>query len=328
MTQVKITQSLIAVGFMAWTTVSVAAGLPVTVATIQSAPWHQVFRTLARVRSNNQITLTAPVGGRVLGPFQRPGLVHAGVILMRIAPVGLRAQIAAARAQERYTQTKLGRYRRLLVHGFVARELVDNLRLALAEAQGQLRALKSEDAAQTLRAPFSGTLRYLVAPGAIVPTALPIMTLMGRGRTWAEALVSPDISRQIHADVHVYLNTGRWHGVGTIRNIGNRASHYGLVRVYIDLPLVAPLLPGQWVRCRIPVDSGQAFRLPVEAIVMHGDRSFVFIVRKGHALPVSVKLLARHQNEAFVQGTLRDGEKVILTGNTRVSPGSAVEIMH
>ncbi len=328
MIPMKITLLSIAIGFMMWASLSVAAGLPVAVTTIQSAPWHKIFRTLARVRSNNQITLTAPVGGRVLGPFQRPGLVHAGATLMRIAPVGLRAQIAAARAQEHYAQTKLQRYSRLLARGLVARELVDNLKLALAQARGQLRSLKAEAAAQILKAPFSGTLRYLVAPGAIVPTALPIMTLMGRGRIWIEALVPPDLSRRIHANGRVFLTTRHWRGAGTIRNIGNRVSHYGLVRVYIDLPLDAPLLPGQWLHCRVPIDAGHAFRLPVKAIVMHGARSFVYIVVKGHALAVSIRLLANHQSEAFVQGALHAGEKVIVTGNTRVSPGSAVEIIH
>lgn len=326
MIQTKTTSLLIAAGFIAWMTSAFAAGLPVSVATIQFAPWHRFFQTLARVRSNNQITLTAPVGGRVLGPFQPSGLVAAGVILMRIAPVGFRAQIAAARAQERYAEIKLRRYSLLLAHGLVARESVDNLKLALAEAQGQLRSLQAEDAAQTLRAPFSGTIRYLVAPGAIVPTALPLMTLMGRGQTWAEALIAPDISRSIHAGERVDLNTGHWQGVGTLRNIGNRASHYGLVRVYINLPLSVSLLPGQWVHCRIPIDSGRAFWLPMRAIVMHGGQSFVFIIRKGHAVRVPVRLLTSHGLVAFVQGALRVGEKVIVTGNTRISSGSAVEI--
>lgn len=328
MTRMKILLPVAASLLLAGVAGAMTRGLPVTVATVKPARWHRLFHTLARIRSNNQITLTAPVGGRVQGPFRRPGLVQAGAILMRIAPVGLHAQIAAARAQELYARTKLARYSRLLSRGLVARELVDNLRLALAEARGQLRSLKAEAAAQTLRAPFSGTLRYLVAPGAIVPTALPIMTLMGRGRIWAEALAPPTVSRRIHAGGRVFLNTGHWQGVGTIRNIGNRASHYGLVRVYIDLPLADPLLPGQWLHCEIPVESGHAFRLPVQAIVMRGNRSFVFIVQQGRAVPVPVKLLTSHQSEAFVQGLLHGGEEVIVTGNTRLSPGSAVEITH
>ncbi len=305
---------------------ALARGLPVSVVPIQAENWNRFFRTLGRIRSNNQITLTAPVGGRVVGPYQPPGFVHEGAILMRIAPVGLRSEIAAARAQVLYARTTLARYSQLLSKGLVAREQVDNLRLSLAEARSQLRSLVSEASAQVLRAPFSGTLRYLVAPGAIVPTALPIMTLMGRGQIWAEALVPPAISKRIHSGEAVGLRLDHWRGKGIVRNIGNRASHYGLVRVYIDLPLVDPLLPGQWLHCRIPVQSGRAFLVPVPAIVMHGDRIYVYVVRGGHAFAVPVRLLTNRRSGAYVQGKLKSGEAVVVAGNTRLRSGSAVEI--
>lgn len=305
-----------------------AGGLPVSVSIIQSGAWHRVFRTLARVRSNNQITLTAPVGGRVLGPFQEPGLVHAGTVLMRIVPVGLHAQIVTAQAQVRYAQTKLKRYTQLLARSLVARESVDQFKLELAEARGQLHSLEAEDAAQILRAPFTGTLKYLVAPGAIVPTSLAVMTLMGRGRIWVDALIPPEIAHEMRPGRLVHLASGHWRGVGTIRNIGNRASHYGLVRVYINLPLAAPVLPGQWVHCSIPTDSGRAFRLPVAAILMRGAESFVYIVRRGHAVRVPVRILSRQHRQAFVQGVLEAGEAVVVKGVTRLRPGSAVEISH
>lgn len=305
---------------------ALAQGLPVRVVPIEVGHWNRFFRTLGRIRSNNQITLTAPVGGRVVGPYQPPGFVHEGAILMRIAPVGLRSEIAAARAQALYARTKLARYSQLLSKGLVAREEVDNLRLALAEARSQLRSLVSEASAQVLRAPFSGTIRYLVAPGAIVPTALPIMTLMGRGRIWAEALVPPTISKRIHSGEPVGLRLVHWQGTGIVRNIGNRASHYGLVRVYIDLPLADPLLPGQWLHCRIPVQSGRAFRVPVPAIVMHGDQSYVYVVRGGHAFAVPVRLLTNRRGGAYVLGNLKAGEAVVVAGNTRLRSGSAVEI--
>ncbi|EQD75268.1 RND efflux membrane fusion protein [mine drainage metagenome] len=313
---------------IAW---AVAGALPVTVSTVQSAPWHKLFHLLARIRSNNAVTLTTPLGsnvvGRVMGPYQRPGLVRAGAVLMRIAPIGLHAEITAARAQEHYAQTTLARYDRLLSKGLVAREAVDNLRLDLAQARGQLHALTAEASAQTLKAPFSGTVRYLVTPGTIVSTAQPLAILRGHGHVWAEALVPPAISSQIRAGDPVTLDAGHWSGSGTIRNIGNRASHYGLVRVYIDLPRGAePLLPGQWLHCGIPLHSGQAFRIPLPSIVMRGDRSFVFIVEHHRAVPVTVTLLTTHGQLAWVKGLLRAGERIVVEGATRLAPGSLVEI--
>ena len=152
-----------------WLTgMSAAWALPVRVAVVASAPAQQENTVLATVESNGQVTLTAAVTGRVLGPLLPAGQVPAGALVAHIAPPGLRATISAAQARAAFSRSQWFRNRKLYADGVLSRQDVEQAKLALDESRSALRVLQAQSNEQQLTAPFAGSLHYLVPAGAVV----------------------------------------------------------------------------------------------------------------------------------------------------------------
>ncbi len=303
-----------------------AFALPVQAVAVQSTPWSREVRVLGTVESIGEVTLAAPVAGRVLGPFLPSGNVAAGAVVARIAPPGLHAGILAAQARVAYARTQLERTRKLFQDGVMAQQDVDQAGLALAEARAALRALEAQSGDQVLTAPFAGTLQYLVPPGAVVNMGSPVARLAGRGEPWARAYVTPAQAQGLRTGARVVIAAQGWHGQGKLRSVGQSARHLGLVSVYITLPPGSPLLPGEWLQLLLPSAGGTAFRVPTPAVVMRGSRSEVFVVRQGRAVAVPVEVVASRGSETWVQGVLRAGEMVVVAGSARMASGTPVEL--
>ncbi|MHB1531787.1 efflux RND transporter periplasmic adaptor subunit [Acidithiobacillus sp.] len=302
-----------------------AFALPVQAVAVQSTPWSREIRVLGTVESIGEVTLTAPVTGRVLGPFLQSGNVAAGAVVARIAPPGIHAGILAAQARVAYARTQLKRTQKLFQDGVMAQQNVDQAGLALAEARSALRALEAQSGDQVLTAPFAGTLHYLVPPGAVVNVGSPIARLAGRGEPWARAYVTPAQTQGLRVGATVAIQAQDWQGQGRVRSVGQSARHLGLVSVYFTLPPGSPLLPGEWLQLLLPSAGGTAFQVPTPAVVMRGARSEVFVVRRGRAVAVPVAVVASRGGDTWVQGALQAGEMVVVAGSARMASGTPVE---
>lgn len=305
---------------------SSAWAVPVTVTTVQSSAWTQIVSVMGQVKSVGMVTLTAPMTGRVVGPFQPSGMLSSGVVIAHIAPPGLQARLQAARAQVGYAQIALQRNRRLLKDGVVARATVDSSELALKQALGNARALQAEQADQSLTAPFTGSISYLVAPGAVVTAGTPIATLSGRAQPWVEALVPPQDAFRVAMGSSVRLQGNGWRGNGRVRSIGSSARQSGLVSVVISLPTHSALLPGEWISVHLQVPQEHAVAVPITAVVMHGAHALVYVDDHGHARPVPVKVVGTEHGIARIVGHLKAGEQVVMSGNTRLNNQTPLEI--
>ena len=303
-----------------------AAAVPVQVRTIVAAPWQDTLRVLARVESADHTTLAAPLTGRVVGPFLAPGAVAAGAIVARVAVPGLPAEIHAAQANAALAATDLRRQQHLARRGLVARQSLDQARVQLQQADAALRALQRQDAQSVLRAPFAGTLGYLVSAGTVVYRGTPVATLLGRGQPWARAELTPRQVRHVTPGMTVLWHAGDLRGSAVVRSLGQSARSAGMVPVYVALPASSALLPGQWLGLHFALPRAPAWRVPDAAVVWRGAHSEVFVLRNGHARAVPVQVLAARAGASWVRGALGNPAQVIVAGSTRLQDGVAVAV--
>ena len=306
-------------GPCAW---ALTPGVPVRLAPVKRAPERAEMSALGRVRSVGQVTLTVPVTGRVVGPFPPPGTVTAGQLIARIQPAGLQAEIAAARAQAVDAEETLQRDRRLLRDGVIARAVLQGGRAEAAVAQANLRALEAREAEQALRAPFTGSIDYQIAPGTVVAAGTPVATLSGRGRPWLEVMLPPFEAARLHLGDRVGLKTGSWKGWGRVRSVGQSARRSGLVDVMVALPRGNSLLPGEWVTADFRRSGPASWVVPQAAIVQQGAQTLVYVDVRGRAQPVGVRVRSTRAGYAWVLGPLQRGERVVVEGAGRLVPGS------
>ena len=307
-------------------TANAATALPVVVQTVARAPWQDRIDVLARVESADHTVLAAPVTGRVQGPFLHPGAVAAGAIIARVEVPGLMAQIRAAQANARLAATDLHRQQQLAQRGLVAQQSLDQARVNVQQADAALLALQRQNAQSILRAPFAGTLGYLLSAGTVVYRGTPVATLLGRGQPWARAELTPRQMRRVAVGMAVQWHAGDLHGAATVRSLGQSARTAGMVSVYVALPASSSLLPGQWLWLQLALPRAPAWRVPDAAVVWRGARSEVFVLRAGHAYAVPVQVLAAHDGMSWVRGALGSPATLIVSGAARLQDGVAVAV--
>lgn len=96
----------------------------------------------------------------------------------------------------------------------------------------------------------------------------------------------------------------------------------GLVRVVLGNPGMA-LKPGMFVQVEIDVSLGQRLAIPESAVIPVGPRSVVFVeLADGRLAPRDVQLGPRAQGYYAVAGGLREGERVVVSGNFLIAAES------
>jgi len=310
--------SMIATPAPAW-------AVPVTVATVRVAPYVKHVTLMGQVKSAGKITLSAPMTGLVMGPFVAPGMVRAGVIIARIAPPGLPAQIHAAQAQVRFSHQTLQRDEQLFHDGNLSAATVSTDTNTLRQAIAGLRALQAQAASQTLRAPFAGTIDYLIAPGGIVAAGTAIASLSGRGHPWIRVLVPPSTAMRLKTRADATIQSGGWLGHGSVTSVGRSARRSGLVSVIVMPSPHDDLLPGEWVSVALDLPPRASFVVPLGAVIMHGSAAMVFedIDKKAHE--VAVHILGVQGDRAWINGDLHAGDRVVVHGSTRLDARSPLE---
>ncbi len=299
---------------------------PISVGTAPtgSRPLPIVVRALGDVNSLGQTTLTATITGKIQGPFDTEGAVAAGAIVAHnVSPV-LQDQLATARAQLKYAKIALQRAQDL-AHEKLQTDLdVALAQRNLAQAKSSLATLRQQANEQVMRAPFAGTLHYLVAPGTVVYRGTPVASIKGRATPWVDIRVSPATSYDIKLGEDAEVSDGTWYGAGHVLSIGQDASLWGLVRIRISLPVGSPLIPGEWARVRLIQDGAPATTVPQAALVMRGAKAMVFVIGQHHAEEVPVQVLADNNKNVWVKGQLQARERVAISGVTRLKNGSLI----
>lgn len=280
------------------------------------------LRALGEVGSLGRTTLAAPMTGEITGPFQTEGEIAAGTIIARNVPPNLQSSIASARAGVAMAKAAFARTRQLVAQRLRTGIALDQAHRALVQARDRLDGLREEAAQQVIRAPFAGTLRYLVSPGAVAYKGTPIATLSGRGTPWIDIHEPPEAARAIHAGERARIAATGWSGTGRVMSVGHDARPLGLVQVRIGLPDGNPLVPGEWAWVRLTRPGRPAPAVAESAVVMRDGRSMVFVLRGGLAHAVPVRVLAERNGRAWIAGPLRAGQRVAVTHAARLVEGS------
>ncbi|WP_298225225.1 efflux RND transporter periplasmic adaptor subunit [Acidocella sp.] len=302
-------------------------GLPkilVRTAPVGSRPIPLMVRALGVVNSLGQTTMMATMTGEIEGPFDTQGEIAKGAVVARNVSPLLQDQLATARAQLKYARIVLQRTLDLAQQNLRTDLDVALAQRNLAQAQSSLAALQQQTGMQAMRAPFSGTLHYLVAPGTVVYRGTPVATISGRATPWVDIRVSPADANDLRQGEEAEISVGAWHGQGKVLSIGQNARVWGLIRIRIGISGANPLIPGEWARVLLTQYGTSATTVPRAALVMRGANALVFVIGQHHAHEVHVQILATFKQHAWVKGALHAGETVAVSSVGRLKDGSYV----
>ncbi|WP_297912169.1 efflux RND transporter periplasmic adaptor subunit [Thiomonas sp.] len=337
---------------------ALAAPAPVAVpASVQPAASADVPRVLlgvGTVQARRSVTVRTQVDGRLDSiDFTEGQPVRAGQVLARIDARALRAQFEQARAAKARDQAQLAdarlelrRSRGLVDVGAASRQSLDSQR-ALTR---QLAAAVQADSAQvdyarvqlgyaTIRAPIGGLAgARLVDAGNIVhagdPAGLVVINQIDpidvAFSLPGQAVQAINLARgRAPLQVLAYApGQSRPEASGTLVLVNNQVdAASGTIALKARFPNPRHLLwPGQYVRVRLVLGHWHDAVTVPDSALQHGQSgSFVYVVDAGHRARVRPVVVGQEQDGiAVIAEGLKAGERVVVDGQYKLSPGALV----
>lgn len=302
------------------------------------------FTGLATPRRTSMLGFQA--GGRIDAIRVDTGSrVQRGQTLARLDTRALQAQLAAAeagvdeaRASRDLAQTTVDRQQALLEKGHVAQQRVDEAQAQVDAANARINAAKAQ--ADTLQvqidlaeitAPFTGVVtRRLVDEGTIAAPGTPVLELVETGRMEARIGLPADEASKLVAGQTYSLDAGQGVVDAKLRAVtGVIDANARTVTTVFDLSSDA-VAAGSVVRLMLERDVDErGVWVPISALT-EGNRGLwsVYVAEGGgddwRAQKRLIEIVHAEADFAYVRGALANGDKMILDGITRLSPGMLV----
>jgi len=317
-----------------------ALGIHTTTVAPVSRAWGTAYPARVRVPNAQLRVVTAPQEGlltsllvaegekvvreQVLATIQSPRLVEdQRLYLEALTRLGLaRAELNRDRqlkaegiiAERRFLETR-ARYTQ-------AKTEVEQRRQALMLAgmdESALRELEKRhrlSATLQVRSPMDGVvLEQLATPGQRVEIASPIYRIGRLDPLWLEIQVPHEKLDEVAVGTAVKVDKLAVEGrIVTIGSMIHGENQSVLVRAEVPNPEGA-LRPGQFVQARlVRAGSGTSWRIPRQALMRAGGKSWVMVRTAGGFRPVQVTITAEEPDSLVIEGDLKAGDQVATSG--------------
>jgi RND family efflux transporter MFP subunit len=328
---------------------SVAARpLPVAVMEIRHQETYQQRRLFAgRIAAAQVADAGFQVGGEVAEVLVETGdRVEKGAPLATLDPLRLdlrsreaEAQLSEARALLVRSEATWRRVADLADQGFATEQELDDALADRNGARARVRLLErtfaraEEDTNDTvLTAPFAGYVvgRYVDA-GATVSSGQPVVRINQQAALEAEIGVPMELASTVGVGDRFDLIANDVTASGLVEGVSDDvdpATRSRLIRLRVEED--PGLIPGGLVRLALSQErQGRGVWVPMTAL-QEGYRGLwsVYIVDAENTIRrKDVEIVSLADDQAFVAGTLEDGDRVVTTSPFRFVPGQTVEIV-
>lgn len=306
----------------------------VEAATVQTGELTRRITAVGSLRSDESVTVTAEVSGRIVTiGFQEGQPVRKGQLLFALDDAVDRAGVAQARAARALAQRNQERGLELFERKLISQQELDTLRATLDSASAELALAEAQLAKMRISAPFDAVAGLrAVSPGDYVSPG--------------QALVNLESLGDLKIDFRVPELALSQLAVGQALDIRIDAYPQQLFRgeVYAIEPRVTDTTRSIGLRARLPNPEGQlrsglsarvvletanipdAVLVPEQAIFPRGEQQFVYVIEDGKAVLRPVQVGQREPGRAEIVEGLKPGEVLITAGLQKIGAGAAVRI--
>lgn len=270
--------------------------------------------------------------------------VDAGDVIARIDPRLIRievkraeANVARLQSDYQYRQRQLERTEELADKNSASKTLLDEAlaqrdqaQHLLADASAALERERANLERTEIRAAFAGHVTArLASVGEYIDVGEDVLRLVDTHRIEISLPASIALTRYIRPGMRVPVRNGtveREHEVRTVVPVGDAVSRMVEVRLSAD---DSEWLVGTPVQISLPSDSPvSTVAVPRDALVERSRQAYVYKVNEDNAADqVTVQISAVVGLWVGVAGGIEPGDRVIVRGAERLSPGQAVEVI-
>jgi membrane fusion protein, multidrug efflux system len=309
--------------------------VPVVLAPVGQGTNNVALDVLGSGMAARSVTLFPAAAGEVMELTVRAGQrVKADQVLLRLDDRQQRLAVDLAAAQLEAAQRLQARYEATRGTGAVPGSIIDEADSGVRLAEINLRQAREALADRTLRAPFAGVVGLAqVERGDRVATDTAITTLDDR-RVLQVAFELPELyAARLRTGQALKVSNPAFGGrefAGHIAQIDSRVDATSrALRLRADIPNPDDLLrPGMSFQLQLTLPGQTYVAAPELALQWGREGSFVWAVREGKAVQVPVRLVRREEGRVLLEGTLQQGEQVVVEGVQRLCEGAAVEALN
>ncbi|PYR61053.1 MAG: efflux RND transporter periplasmic adaptor subunit [Acidobacteria bacterium] len=318
-----------------------AAG--VKAVTLEQRPIAETSEFIATVRSLHSTTIQPQVEGVVSRIFVKSGdLVRAGTPLVQIDPEKQAANVRSIESNRAARRGQVQRLKALLDAGAISRNEYDEAQHQLETAQASLASLNAQVREGQVE------LRYyrVTAPQAGVVGDIPVR--QGDRVTTSTVITTIDDTRGLEAYIQMPLERAPQAKVGLpVQILDEQGKVVATNQITFVAPRVDPATQTvlakamlretppsvkvqQFVRARVVWRSVPGLTIPIVAVTRVSGQYFCFVAEPGGQGPVArqrpVQVGAVLGNDYVVQGGLKPGDRVIVSGVQKLADGAPVRL--
>ena len=292
------------------------------------------FEAIGTAAANEQITLSAPVTGRILRlDFKDGSFVDRGQTIAVLGGVQQNGQLAEAQARAREAQQRLERIETLRARGFATKSSLEAQEAMAAQTRAQAQGAEALSGERAVTAPFAGWLSLgSASPGAVAEAGTEIGTISDIGTIkldfqLPEAMLSAvQVGQTIEAQADAFADQSFRGRIANIDPLVDPNSRTVTIRARFPNP-DRKLKPGMLLTVLIETASRSSLSVPELAVTQDGGASFVHVVGgDGIARRVEVRTGLRENGRVEILHGLKPGQQVVTEGDARLSDGMKVQI--
>lgn len=312
-----------------------AVRVPVIVETVRYANDDLRFEVVGTGRAQRSVTLRAEADGKIVWSSLAAGAVfNEGDELLRLDNTEQRLALELAETQLAEAERIRARFTRLMDLGTTAVARLDEVETAAEVARIQVERARDALADRTVRAPFDGVAGLPeVEVGDWIDSGMEVANFDDRTVLLVEFDLPEGLLGRVAPGLPVEATTPAFQQrtfsgeVVTVDTRLDEASRTAKVRV--ALPNTDDSLrPGASFTIRVGL-KGAAFPLvPELAVRFSRGALYVWRIVDQKAEQIEVQMIRRREAAVLVDGPLELGDRIVVEGMQRLSPGSDVRIIN
>lgn len=316
----------------------------VTTMSVDEAQWEQLIPATATVSAVQGVTVSAEVGGRVVGiAFESGAITEKGDMLVQLDTASENAQLASAEAAAALARADFERVRQLGNRNLASRDAIDRAEAQLKESVAQVGNVRALIAKKTVSGPFTGRLGLrLINLGQVLREGDAIVSLQTLDPIHVDFSVPQQRIRQLNPGMTVRVTTDAAPGetfTGEVIAVNpevDPVTRNVRVRALVANPDEA-LYAGMFAKVEVVLPDTQRVLPVVETAVLYapyGDSVFVVEKHRNEKSGETVQVL----RQQFVQlgrargdyvdvtDGLKAGETVVTSGVFKLRSGMQVVV--
>ncbi len=308
--------------------------VPVTAVTAQLQPLSRELVAVGSLRSDESITLSSEIAGRITRINMNEGLnVKRGQVLFELDDSIYRAELDQAQANLNLMQRNHQRAIELNARGLIAASDLDNASANLAVARANAALARARLEKTRIVAPFDGIsgLRR-VSPGEYVAVGQALASLEAVTELKVDFRLPESALSDLRPGQALTVELDAFPGetyAGELYAVEPRIADdtrsVGL-RARLDNP-DRRLRPGLFARVRLEVGTPQpTLTIPEQAVFPRGGQQLVYVIEDGRAIQREIQIGQRSSGQVAVLSGLTAGAQIVTSGLQRLVDGAAVEI--